>query len=592
MARLSALRYATALLGVAVGMRAAETPLPAEIRRDVQLRAMLDELQRSKTLHLKDLDEPYFVQYSVSDSNQLTVTASLGGITSSNRLHLRQPRVAVRVGSYKFDNTNSVFSREANSGLFPVDDNYGAMRTALWLLTDASYKAATDEIARKRNALREIAEPDPVPDFAPAKPTTVILSSTNSEVDQQAWESLAGRLSGRFRLFPEVATSNVRLRQITSTYRVANTEGTVIRIPQDLADIEIRATALAGNGTRVWNHRLIALLEAGQLPSEEDLNNAVDSVARETRDLTRAAVAEDYTGPVLFEGEAAAEMMAQVLTDALRLQRKPLAPPEEAARAQPLESVWASRAGAKVAPDWLTIVDDARERSFHGQVLAGQYDVDDEGVPATRVTLVEKGTLKNFLSSREPVAGYDSSNGHGRLPGPFESEQAVIGNLFVQAAETVSGAALKAKLIENVKAAGLKYGLLIRRLDFPSTARVEELEGLEQQLQKNGYSRTLTPPLLAFRVYPDGREELVRGFRFGDFSAKNLRALEGASSESFVLNYITNGSAFNIADAGSDATLSSVVCPSLLFNNVELLRADNEAAKAPAVPPPALITRR
>ncbi len=571
---------------------AAESSSAAEIQSDAQLRAMTDELTRSKDLHLNDLARPYFIQYSASDSEELVVSASLGGLTSSNQIHMRQPRVTVRVGSYKFDNTNSIFSRYLNAGSFPLDDNYLAMRTELWLLTDVLYKTATDEIARKRNALREMAGSDQAPDFAPAKPVTLVLPLEKAEFDQKAWEGMASRLSERFVAHTAVVTSGVRLRAIVSSYRVTNTEGTVIRIPEDLTDVEIRATAVAQDGARVWNHKLLAVLEPDNLPSERDLTRAVDTVASETEALAKAPVADDYTGPVLLEQEAAAEMMAQVLTDALRLERKPLAPPGESGHAQLLESVWASRIGAKVAPDWLTIFDDARQHSYHGQVLAGQYDVDDEGVPANRVTLVDRGTLKTFLFSREPVRDYNASNGHGRLPGAYGSEEAVIGNLFIDSEKTLSEAALKAKLIEKTKAAGLKYGILIRRLDFPATASMDELQSLSQQLRKSGYSRTLTAPLLAYRVYPDGREELVRGLRFREFSAKDLRDLDAASDRSFVLNYVTNGTGINVADSGSDATVSSVVCPSLLFDNIEVAKAETEGVRAPVVPPPALVAGR
>jgi hypothetical protein len=111
---------------------------------------------------------------------------------------------------------------------------------------------------------------------------------------------------------------------------------------------------------------------------------------------------------------------------------------------------------------------------------------------------------------------------------------------------------------------------------------------MERQLQRNGYARTLAQPLLAYRVYPDGREELVRGLRFSEFSAKDLRDVEAASDRPYVYNYINTGSSLNIADLRSEIVPSSVVCPSLLLESVELARADNEGDPAPLVPPPAL----
>src|SRR5581483_11598751 len=110
-----------------------------------------------------------------------------------------------------------------------------------------------------------------------------------------------------------------------------------------------------------------------------------------------------------------------------------------------------------------------------------------------------------------------------------------IGNVFVETSQSVPEAQMKAKLLEKVKAAGLKYGILIRRLDFPSTATFQELQSLARQLQKNGYGRTLNTPLLVYRVYPDGREELVRNLRFKEFSAKDLKDVAAASDRPYVL---------------------------------------------------------
>ncbi len=151
---------------------------------------------------------------------------------------------------------------------------------------------------------------------------------------------------------------------------------------------------------------------------------------------------------------------------------------------------------------------------------------------------------------------------------------------------------MKAKLMEKVKASGGKFGLIVRRIDFPFTADMEELQSTARQLQKNGYARTLTSPILAYRVYPDGHEELVRGLRFKEFSAKDLRDIDAASDHPYVLNYVNSGSGFNFAEVSSDATTSSVICPSLLFDSLELARAESDPGKLPLVPAPALVATK
>lgn len=573
------------------GLQLGAATAVTEARKDIQLRAMLDELARSKTLQLNNLDKPYFVEYDSGDTEEAMISANLGGLLVSNRTHFRVPRLEVRVGDYKFDNTNSIFSGFPRMGLLPIDDDYSVLRTSFWLTTDNMYKAAADQMTRKRNALREIADPDKTPDFAPAAPVQIFEEAPKLDLDQNFWENVLRRVSEKFADYPGLRSSGLTLRAIASTYRLVNTEGTIVRIPQDLNSIVIRAEAQAADGSYIWNHASFTMATTAQFPDEKVLTKSVESISSETEALAKAPIGEDYSGPVLFEQEAAAQMMASIMSDAIRLHRKPLAP-AGAESPQVLESVWATKVGAKVTPDWMSIVDDPAVQESNGVALVGAYSADDEGVKAQRVSLVDKGTLKGFLTSREPVREVNASNGHGRLPAGYGSQEGVIGNLFVSVQQPTAESAMKAKLIEKVKASGAKFGLLVRRIDFPFTANFEELQSLARQLQKSGYARTLSSPILAYRVYPDGREELVRGLRFKEFSAKDLRDIDAASDRPYVFNYINNGSAFNFADVSSDATTSSVICPSVLFDSLDLARAENEPGKQPIVPAPELVAHQ
>ena len=73
-----------------------------------------------------------------------------------------------------------------------------------------------------------------------------------------------------------------------------------------------------------------------------------------------------------------------------------------------------------------------------------------------------KGILKGFLLSRTPVAGFSTSNGHGRA----QAGQRPVGrqaNLFVEAAEAVSEARLREMLVEECRKQGKPFGLPFRR---------------------------------------------------------------------------------------------------------------------------------
>src|SRR6476661_7939882 len=78
--------------------------------QDPVLRAMVDELERSRALRVGDLDKPYYVEYALEDADTFHAGASLGSLLSATRSRARIPRVQVRIGDYNFDNTNHVYS--------------------------------------------------------------------------------------------------------------------------------------------------------------------------------------------------------------------------------------------------------------------------------------------------------------------------------------------------------------------------------------------------------------------------------------------------------------------------------------------------
>jgi hypothetical protein len=562
-----------------------------DIAKDVQLHAMMDELARAKTLQLSSLDKPYYISYSSDDADIVTANASLGGLLVASRNRLRQPHIHVRVGDFNFDNTDSVLSQPASgAGTLPVDDNYGAIRGVFWLATDSYYKRATEDITRKRNMLRERSDVEKVADYSPQKPVQMVKPVPVLKIDPAKWNDTVRKLSARFVQHPDIASSAVNLRAISSTYRLVNSEGTVVRVPEEFTDLQIRMTTLLPDGTVVWNHAFVTAEHPDGLPDEQQLAKAVDAVASETDGLRQAPLAEEYSGPVLFEGQASAAMLAQVLQDGLRELRKPVTPANKSLAM--LESPWAARMGTKVTPEWMSVVDDPSATTFNNQPLLGHYLSDIEGVPGEKVVLIDKGTLKGFLMTRQPVRNLSGSNGHGRLPGLFGAALPVPGNLLVSADQHVSEAQLKAKLLEIVHTAGLRYGMIIRKLDFPSSAPVTQLQHVIRQIQGSGVSRSITPAILAYRVYPDGREELVRGVRFKEFSAKDLRNIAAASDTPYVLNYVNNGSSFDWIDTPGEATVSSVVAPSLLLESIDLDRARDDLQRPPIVPPPAFVAKK
>jgi TldD protein len=331
---------------------------------------------------------------------------------------------------------------------------------------------------------------------------------------------------------------------------------------------------------------LAAETQAG-MPSDLEMQRAVKEVAANVSALSQAPVGENYSGPVLFESLAAAQLFAELLPSNLTPARRPV--PEPGRPANVLASEWEGRVGARVLPDWMDIADDSTQTEWRGRPLFGHYPVDLEGVAPRPVSIVEKGILKNYLLTRQPVVGSEGSTGHARLPGSFGAHTARPGNLFVRARETTSEADLRKKLIDMCRQRNKPYGLIVKKLDFPSSASMQDLRSLFSGMMRSGSgARPVSPPILIYRVSLDGKEELVRGLYFRGVTTRSLKDIIAAGDRDTVLNYLENGAPFAVIGGANFVTNASVIAPAILFEDMELEHPRDELPSSPLVPPPAL----
>jgi hypothetical protein len=566
----------------------------AQETNDPILRAMLDELARSRELRVVSPDPPYYISYRVEDGTVLALEATLGALVSSNQLTDRVPTVQVRVGDSKFDNTGHVYSDYDIGSRFdpeqlPVENDYQAFRRAFWLATDRAYKTAEEALGRKRSTLKNVNLPEQLPDFSPVQPAHDIQAVKRTPVNEAFWKDRVVKLSAIFADYPAVLSSDVELQAVQSTDYLATSEGAAIRYPEDLAFIRVRASAQATGGAPVRDAAVFQAFDLNGLPVEAELRKGIADVARNVSALTAAPQGESYDGPVLFEARAAAQLFGQLLGDNLKITRKPLADP---GRPLPyLPSELENRLGSRVLPEWMDVVDDPTQTEWRGHTLFGHYEYDLEGVSPKPLALIEKGALKTFLLTRTPaLKGFETTNGRARMPGSFGAEAPGFGNLFIRASQTEPAASLKAKLIELCKQRNKPFGILVRKLDYPSSAGYEELRRVMAAMaQSGGGSRPVSLPLLVYRVYPDGREELVRGLRFRGLSTRSFKDIIAASDESYVFDFIDSPAPFAMMGAGGFITSASVIAPAVLFDELELEPIQEEAPKLPIVPAPPLV---
>jgi len=577
--------------------------------KDQTLRAMRDEMARSQTrleLKMPGTDQPvrpYYVEYRLLDLDVKEIVAQFGTLLSSNHTRNRFMNVEARVGSYKMDSSNFVGEDSfrgfiGSQGSVGIDRDYDSLRQDLWIATDQAFKEAVETYSRKQAYLSSLARQSEMDDLAKTQPIQIIEPLVTPDWTNRNWEQEARDSSAALRLFPEVYEARVTYYLVYATEYLMTSEGTEIRTNRTFAAVESGMNTLANDGMPLNYLYSDYVPKPGDIPSVDAVRKGLNVAGSELMALRAASPAQDYTGPVLFEARAAAPLLAQILGPAMNGSRPPVA-------FQPVveqlmgnlggKSDWAGRIGARVLPPSVSLVDDPGAKEFHGTPLLGGYTVDDEGVRAQKITVVENGTLKALLMSRRPGNDSDQSNGHGRS-GFLSDAKATMSNLFFTSTETSSPAELKRKFLDECRAEKLQYCILVREMDNPSLSLLHQEDFSELLASFNGGAGTGDRlPLLVYKVYPeDGREEVIRGARVIGVNTRSLRNLAGIGNDPFVYNYMqsqiagftgTALGAFGSAQGGLPAT---VVAPSLLFEELEVRGARGEPKRLPLLPAPSL----
>jgi len=523
------------------------TAIASDDHGDQVLKAMLAELKRSQEkLQLGEMQRPYYIDYQVSELQDYMADASLGALRTDSSNIGRLVRVVVRIGDYKQD---SYFGEGVGSlEIMPIENNEMALRRQLWLATDKAYKAALSGFTEKLAALKNVEAESDLDDFAKEDPVQSVHDLAKLDVDLDQWKEIVRHTSDMFRREPALESSDAMFHfRVLNRYYV-NTEGTVTRGGKAIYNFSFEGSTQAGDGMRIDRSQGYVVTRADELPKPEHIEKDAEQLISTFPKLAKAPVIEDdYRGPILFSADASTAVFERLLAhNVLGIRPDPGNPGRTTGE-------FASYFKSRVLPDFLTVVDDPRAKKMDDVTLAGDYDVDDEGVSAHSVTVIDKGVLTNYLVGREPIRDFPHSNGRGRTA-LAAAPRAQISNLIVKASNALSFEDLKKKLIQMCKDQGRPYGYYVETTGGAQVA-----------------------PRMLWRVYTsDGHMELVRGAVFNQLDTRALRAdIIAAGNDKYVYNR-------------SEPLPSSIVAPSLLFDDLELQRANRAREKLPSYPAPAL----
>ena len=564
----------------------------AHAQDDVAMRAMKDELARSMAqIQLHGMDKPYFLAYRLDDLSTTEISATLGSLTQDDRpARVRFVGVEVRVGDAKVDNTNFLSSRTFSGGppgmlsgiqQAPLDENYQEIRRALWMATDAQYKKALEDLSAKRAALQAQNQATRPADFSVEPVKVSIQTPDTSTIPTKNLSKLARDLSAVFKSLPDLYASSVSIECRDGYTRYVNSEGSSFTRSQRVIDLKINAQVQSADGLPISDSIELYGSSLADLPPEDALIARTRAMADRILKLRSAGSIDRYNGPVLFEGEAAPEIFAQVFAQGLMAARTPTTdePQFEMFFNQMLDQLggrsYEDKLGGRVLPAFLSVSDNPTVSSFQGLKLMGAAAIDDDAVATRETKLVEHGILKTLLSTRVPSSATTASTGSRRGWGPAPS------NLLFTTDKPEIDAELRKQLLQLASDRGLKYGIVVRHVGGGSAAAYIKMAArMMQQQDQAGASLAEV-----YKLYPDGHEELVQGLEIGEITPALFKDIQAAGDTPAVYSdeFIPRAGALFSAglSSGSQVPVVSYVAPPVLFEELPLVKSKGPFPKLP-----------
>jgi len=504
---------------------------------------------------------PYFLSYTVRDTNFVSIRALYGALAESSAGRTRSADVQVRVGDPKLDNTHGTHRGSAvNSLQLPLGDDREALARSLWLATNTGYGNALDNYLRVQTEAEVRAkEEDTSPDFSQqAAQKHIGAIAPSIVIDRAAWEQRVRELSRIFREYPDVYENMIFLTVQNETDYFVSSEGSQIVAPHLQARIVAVAVTRADDGMDLFREQTFEAPTVDGLPTQAVLASAMRDLGKSLEALRKAPVTEPFDGPAILSGRAAAVFFHEVLGHRLEGQRQ---------RGDEEGQTFTKDVGKPILPDFLSVADDPTVDTFGSTWLSGSYQYDDEGQKAEHVDLIQDGVLKTFLMSRLPIASFGASNGHGRA----ESGHVPTGrqgNLIVSSTKTIPEVKLRQQLIDEAKKQGKAYGLYF-----------EDISSGFAVTQRSSPQAFQVIPLVVWRVYVDGRpDELVRGVSIVGTPLAAMKSIIATGDKSEVFN--------GECGAESGTIPVSAVAPAMLLSAIETQRQPQGTARPPILPIP------
>ena len=329
----------------------------------------------------------------------------------------------------------------------------------------------------------------------------------------------------------------------------------------------VKASTQADDGEQISDRLSYYALTPEQLPPTETIKHDCVRFADNILALRQApSLKEPYTGPIIFEDEAVAELFSQRLfhSSGLITTRELIYAIES--KNQGTVNKLDDKINQKIFSERISIKATPKIKLFNSMPLIGTFEIDAEGVvPKDELVLVDKGVLKTLLNDRVPTSNIKESNGYCRLGLRSSSlaAQKAPGIINVSYENGEPATSFLKNVLQDAEKNGLEFVFAIRKLESAG-------------------GRATSRPLCVYRIdVKTGEEQLMRSAIISEFPRTAFKQITLGTREQIAYNMLWN----------SSVPVSFIVPQAIVFNDLSIEKDKSTKAKVPVVPNPLLVQK-
>jgi len=433
-----------------------------------------------------------FLSLNVLDEKHLTIASSMGYASATERSS-RKLSPYIRIANTQLENSFNPYELPQETWVsyntsvvdLPFINDRNAIKDVIWSTLNKKYAGVLAAYKTlSKNSVKY------------ATPAAIQTKDENyyeppidpQKIEKEKWKDILNKVTLNKTDNASVICEAVFDCMAERKY-IVNSEGTAIVQNRRTFWIGLKVSAKDEKGKECSLTKDIVAFNDSEIPNEDVLHKAMEDLVVRVKALCQAPMAEAYSGPVLFSGEAGGVFFHEVLGH--RLEKD--------------DSEFKPMIGKNVLPPEISVICDPSINNINGTTVWGNYLYDDEGSKGERVECIKDGIMKNLLHAAPQKKEDASSNGHGRAafgerPIPRQS------NLIVETSRPYTEQQLREMFVQQLKKDNKEYGYYIRSVSNGWTTTSNNTKRV---------SSFNVVPIETYRVYADGRpDSLVRGVSF------------------------------------------------------------------------------